>query len=184
MISVRINDQDFQLKSKLEEFTIGEFETFTGIINNPEFDEIEKYFEIFKFFGVSEEVLDEMETKEFFNIVREYGNKTAIQEEITNKINEITINGRSYKSFESGEEFKIKVKDMKLIESFIKKDSSKYIGELMAVIFKDTQLTNTEHYTDAHIKHKATLFRSNVKADIAIPYVAYFSQNIINSLTF
>lgn len=52
----------------------------------------------------------------------------------------------------------------------------------MAVIFKDVDLTKNEHYEEAHIKHKAKLFRDNITFDIAIPYIAYFSKEIIESL--
>ena len=48
--------------------------------------------------------------------------------------------------------------------------------------FKDIELTNNEHYVDAHIRHKAKLFRENVTADVALPYVGFFSKELLENI--
>jgi hypothetical protein len=49
----------------------------------------------------------------------------------------------------------------------------------MALMFKRTDLSNTEHYDAAHLKHKAKLF-SKLKADISIPYLTFVTYKITN----
>ena len=44
-------------------------------------------------------------------------------------------------------------------------------------MFKREDLTNTEHYAEAHLKHKAKLFKE-LKANIAIPYLTFIAQKI------
>ena len=49
----------------------------------------------------------------------------------------------------------------------------------MALMFKRTDLSNTEHYDPAHLKHKSKLF-SKLKADISIPYLTFVTHKITN----
>jgi hypothetical protein len=52
-----------------------------------------------------------------------------------------------------------------------------YISELLAVLFKRTDLTKVEHYSDAHIKLKAKLIRE-MKAELAVPYLVEIGQKL------
>lgn len=179
MITVTLNEVDYQLKKNLNEFTIGEFEKLSSIINNESLDRIDRYIQIFALLGIPSEIVEDLDSKVFFDLV----SKWSVNEELseTEMQKEIEINGRTYQSFDT--EFNLNVKQIKLIEKYIKIDMSAYIGELMAIIFKDTQLTSNEHFVDAHIKHKAKLFRENVTVDIAMPYLNYFGGEIFNNVS-
>ena len=182
MISVRINEIDYSIKQKVNEFTIGEFETITTILNNSELDKIDKYTQIFTVLGVPQNVIDEMETSHFFNLVKEFANiEDNIDYLVAEKVKEVTVNGRVYQAYE-GDEFKMNVKQMKMIEKYIKLNPKTYISDLMAIIFKDVQLTNNEHYVDAHIKHKSNLFKDAITVDVALPYVGFFSKELLTNL--
>jgi hypothetical protein len=74
---------------------------------------------------------------------------------------------------------KLSVKDSRIVEKIVKKDNKEYISEIMALMFKRTDLSNAEHYDSAHLKHKAKLF-SKLKADIAIPYLTFVTYKITN----
>jgi hypothetical protein len=76
-------------------------------------------------------------------------------------------------------EMKLSVKDSRIVEKIIKKDNKEFISDIMALMFKRTDLSNTEHYDPAHLKHKAKLF-SKLKADIAIPYLTFVTFKITN----
>jgi hypothetical protein len=52
-----------------------------------------------------------------------------------------------------------------------------YISQIVAIMFKREDLSNTEHYAEAHLKHKAKLFKE-LKANIAIPYLTFIAQKI------
>jgi hypothetical protein len=51
-----------------------------------------------------------------------------------------------------------------------------------ALIYKDVELTDTEHYTDAHIEHKAKLFGEAVNADVAAPVIFQLSRIILDHI--
>ncbi len=57
-----------------------------------------------------------------------------------------------------------------------------YAGEMMAVCFKRTDLSDIEHYADAHLKHKAKLFREHLTADICVPYIMKVTELLVKSL--
>jgi hypothetical protein len=44
-------------------------------------------------------------------------------------------------------------------------------------MFKRTDLSQVEHYTEAHLKHKAKLFKQ-LKAEIAVPYLVFVTEKI------
>jgi hypothetical protein len=52
-----------------------------------------------------------------------------------------------------------------------------YVSEMLAIMFKRDDLTAAEHYTDAHIKHKAKLIRK-LTANVAIPYLMFIAEKI------
>lgn len=177
MLNVRIKTEDYPLKQNPSEFTIGEYEKISSIINNDELDQIDKYSQFFVELGIPQDVMDDLNTIEFFNIIKSY---TSDKFELGEFQQTIEINGRTYKAF--NEEFFLNVKDMKAIEKYVKINPNSFVGELMAIVFKDVDLTKTEHYADAHIRHKAKLFREHVTFDVAVPYVGYFSKELLGSL--
>ncbi len=48
----------------------------------------------------------------------------------------------------------------------ITKENKHSVSDIMALMFKRTDLSNTEHYDSSHLKHKSKLFRTQV-AEIA-----------------
>jgi hypothetical protein len=64
----------------------------------------------------------------------------------------------------------IGVKDLGLIEKVWRANVDNFSSEMLAVIFKRTDLTRTEHYAAAHLKLKAKLFKQQ-KAAVAMPYI-------------
>jgi hypothetical protein len=178
MLTVRLNDIDYSIKQKVNEFTIGEFEQITNILNNSELDELEKYYEIFIVTGLSEEILEELEIKKFLELIRLFLEESEFNFSNLEKVKEFSINNRIYRAYE--DEFKLKVKEMKLIEKYIKKNEKQTLSYILAILFKDIELTENEHYVEAHINHKANLIRENITANIAVPYISYFSEKFVN----
>lgn len=177
MLQIEIAGSVYQLKHKPEDFLIGEYERVSSIMNNDELDQIDKYTQLFIELGIPQDVLEELNTIKFFEIIKSY---TSYQLEIGEFTKEIEINGRLYKSFD--DDFFLSVKDMKEIERSIKRNPDSFIGDIMAIVFKDVELTKNEHFVDAHIKHKSKLFREHVGFDKAVPFIAYFSKEVISSL--
>lgn len=157
------------IANKMNEINIEEFEKISAIHNNKELDNIEKQIKIFEIVGVEEDEWDDFsyfveKTKEFNT--DNYDAKPPVEE--------IEIDGYTYKA-----EMRLSVKDTKLIEKMIVKENKHSVSEIMALMFKRTDLSNTEHYDSAHLKHKAKLFKTQ-PAEIAIPYLTYVTETISN----
>ena len=167
MVKIR----DYEIKNNVSEFTVEEFEKISAILNDEDLDKFERWADMFIYLGVPVEDVNDMEFKEFVEHVKTF-NDTKVDTE-SKMVQEIEVEGYTYRSYE--DEFKLKVKDLKLIEKAIKKNANDYFPYLLAVIYKRTDLTNTEHYTEAHLKHKAKLFK-NLNASIAVPFIIHVAQ--------
>ena len=177
MFKIKINKEEYLMRSQADELTIGEYEKLAETLNNDQLDNIDKYYKAFVMLGMDGDVLDSIDGFSFLKIINEF---KGIEMPIGEFTKTIELNGRTYQSFD--EEFFFSVKDMKMIEIAIKKNPHCWIGEMIAVIFKDIELTKTEHYDNAHIKYKSKLIRESISYDIALPFVSSFSKQLIESL--
>jgi hypothetical protein len=159
-----------EIPSKMDELTLEQFQKISAIHNNEEYDTLEKHCKVFEYLGVTEEEMD-VDFDLFLANVKEFNNNNY---EKTDPVEEIEIDGYTYKA-----EMKLSVKDSRIVEKIVKKDNKEYISDIMALMFKRTDLSNTEHYDPAHLKHKAKLF-SKLKADISIPYLTFVTFKITN----
>ena len=67
------------------------------------------------------------------------------------------------------------------IEDIAKKGGA-WLHYAYAVVYKDDQLTNTEHYAAAHIKHKAELFGENITSDQASSVVFQLNKQVVDNV--
>ena len=159
-----------EIPSKMDELTVEQFQKISAIHNNEEYDTLEKHCKVFEYLGITEEEMD-VDFEVFLENVKEF-NKDNFTKKDT--VEEIELEGYTYKA-----EMKLSVKDSRIVEKIIKKDNKEYISDIMALMFKRTDLSNTEHYDPAHLKHKSKLF-SKLKADISIPYITFVTYKITN----
>jgi len=159
-----------EIPSKMDELTLEQFQKISAIHNNEEYDTLEKHCKVFEYLGITEEEMD-VDFDLFLANVKEFNNNNYDKKD---PVEEIEIDGYIYKA-----EMKLSVKDSRIVEKIVKKDNKEYISDIMALMFKRTDLSNTEHYDPAHLKHKAKLF-SKLKADISIPYLTFVTYKITN----
>jgi len=159
-----------EIPSRMDELTLEQFQKISAIHNNEEYDTLEKHCKVFEYLGITEEEMD-VDFDLFLANVKEFNNNNYDKKD---PIEEIEIEGYTYKA-----EMKLSVKDSRIVEKIVKKDNKEYISDIMALMFKRTDLSNTEHYDPAHLKHKAKLF-SKLKADISIPYLTFVTYKITN----
>jgi len=157
-----------EIPSKMDELTVEQFQKISAIHNNEEYDTLEKHCKVFEYLGITEEEMD-VDFEVFLENVKEF-NKDNFTKKDT--VEEIELEGYTYKA-----DMKLSVKDSRIVEKIIKKDNKEYISDIMALMFKRTDLSNTEHYDPAHLKHKSKLF-SKLKADISIPYLTFVTNKI------
>ena len=159
-----------EIPSKMDELTVEQFQKISAIHNNEEYDTLEKHCKVFEYLCITEDDMD-VDFDLFLANVKEFNNNNYDKKD---PVEEIEIDGYTYKA-----EMKLSVKDSRIVEKIVKKDNKEYISDIMALMFKRTDLSNTEHYDPAHLKHKAKLF-SKLKADISIPYLTFVTYKITN----
>lgn len=169
-----IKVDNYEVKNTMEELTIGEFEKVSHILNDVGLSTIDKYVGILAELGVPEEVLDEMLIQDFKQVVKDFND---VEHKEFETIKEIELNGYIYKAFE--DEFKLSVKDLKMIEKRLQEGKGDYMAYTLAVIFKRTDLTKAEHYAPAHIKQKEKLFKS-LPAYYCVYYIGEVASKIKN----
>lgn len=190
MIEVR----GYQIPNSPSEMTVGKFEGLSEIIgakvmnpNEPNQpykyeSELEKWSEALAFMGLPMDEINDMELDEFTETVKRFNTKDPNGFQV---IKEVEVKGRTYVAFK--EEFRIGVAKWKKLEALVKQTKhesttpKKIVGEILAIIFEDTMLTAKEHLVDAHLKRKANLFRKHLNAGIAVPYVAYVTQKLLQN---
>ena len=160
-----------EIPNRMDELTIEQFEKVTEITNNQELDNIDRYIKIFEYFGVKESEWDDndVDLSEFIDKVKEFNSSKY---EKKDAVESIELEGYTYEA-----KMKISVKDTKMIEKIIGRKSNNWISDLLALMFKRTDLSNTEHYSEAHLKYKSKLFKQ-LKAEIAIPYLVFVTEKI------
>lgn len=172
-----IKIKDYDVRNTVEELTVSEFEEVAAIQQDQTLDYLEKQIKVFTTLGVPEEVLDEMGVVEFKQHVKTFND---VEPKEYPFLPEVEVEGYVYKAFD--EEFKLPVRDLKHIESKVKKSPTKYMAFMLAVIFKREDLTKAEHYDNAHLKHKEELF-GKLPAAVAVPYVQQIGKELSNAIS-
>ena len=160
---------DREIPNKMNELTIEQFEKISQILNNKEFDNIEKYVEMFKYLGVEEKLWDDYPFSEFIELVKTFNLDSYTPSE---PVASIELEGFTYTA-----EMRLSVKETKLIEKIVNSKPNNYISDILAIMFKRSDLSNTEHFADAHLKHKAKMFRTQ-KAELCVPYIVFVTEKI------
>lgn len=165
-----------ELKTSLDEFTISEFEQIMSILNDNKLNNIDKYLEVLVVAGMKDEsILVDVS----FSELKEYMESIQITTGEYKLINEFELNNRKYIAFK--DELIFTAKDVAMIENSIKKNGIKYILDVMAILFKDDQLTFREHYDESHIKHKKALF-NELPASYVYPYLPIISSKLVTKI--
>lgn len=177
MIQKTFNGVAYELPNKPEEVRLSTFEKMYLIMQDNSLGSFDRYMRIFSLFGLPEDVSGDIDEMELVDLIREF-NKVTIP---TNQlVKTIEVNGRTYTAYD--EEFKFKAKDIVEIERAAMKGVLNFPSFILAVLFKDDALTKIEHYTSAHLQHKAKLFSDNLNTDVAIPYLARVAEKTLKAI--
>jgi len=158
-----------EIPNHLNELTVQQFDELNKIENNQELDTIEKWIEKFIYLGVPDKAFDKMELDEFTNYIKEFNKSEMPQGE---KVTELVIDKYTYQANET-----IGVKDLGLIEKIYRGQDDNFCAQTLAILFKRTDLTRTEHYAPAHLKFKVNVMKKQ-NAEVAFPYIMEILQKI------
>jgi hypothetical protein len=164
-----------KIPNELTELTIQQFEDISTIYGNNSIEEIDKHLKVFELFGLSEDDFNDTSIEEFTEYVKQFNNVQKYKK----MVKSFKIDGYKYSAYDK--EFKLSVRDTKHLEGILRNKHKGYLSEMLAVLFKREDLSKTEHYTDAHIKHKAKLIRE-LKASIVVPYIANISDKMMKQI--
>lgn len=181
MYTVTINEEKYTIKNDISEFTIEEFEDVSAILNNPKYDSIQRYLELLKYLKLDEDIIDSLDSEEFLKIVESFSMSSLKSDDKYTLKRTIELNGFIYESYDSDSNFKLKVKDLSLIEKAIKSNNDKYFSDIISILFKRTDLTKKEHYSDAHLAHKKELFKT-LKCEDFYSYIIYINKRIVDKI--
>jgi hypothetical protein len=174
MIILKFGEEKYNIKNKTNELTIGEFEEICFILNSDSLSKIDKWSKIFVFLGVPQEIIDEFDSFDFIEMIKEF---KIFDEQNNEYVKEINLQDKVYNLYD--EKFKLTVKENALIEEFVQKNNERYIAEIMAVLYKLEGTDKTIWYDTTHIKYKAKLFRDNVTIDKAMPIITYLTKKLV-----
>lgn len=171
-----------EVRNLAKEMTLNEWENVRKqtekVANKSEpFGAIDAWFNIFQMLGADEDDLDTLKSTEFLELIVQF-NKEEIEKKFQRTIE---INGRTYEAYKEGKEFVLNGKTMAVVERIVKKKGNATFADILAAVFKDSQFSNAEHYDENHVLTKAELF-GEVRADIALPYLAEFGVEIAGIL--
>lgn len=159
--------------------TIEDFENVTHILRDSLLDQkdlLNKVIEVLEYFKVPDEVIDEIDAYTLAEVTNYFlGNN--IQFDLDNVPTTIEINNRVYVANKWDE---VVLKGRFLSKAFNKIESKDFSSYVLALIFKDEQLTNTEHLDETHIQYKQKLFKELSYMDYA-PYILHIIQEIIKA---
>lgn len=161
---------NYNIRVKISELSVGEFEDCYTIMNNPDLTPVEKYLDVITYLikadGGDTSIVDEMSDDDFFKIIKAF-TKTKSTPSFKNKI---SVDGVDYLAYPKGEKFVLKARDLATIEKIFMNEKNFY-SHLLAVLFKNG---DENHYEPNNIKSRADKFRSLNAAD-------YFKYIIIVS---
>ena len=179
MIEVKDNlGETYMMRSLPTEITVGDFELIISTLNDKATETLSRYATVFHILGLPKAVIEEMELEELGSLIKTFTEHSAVAPSDMQPT--FVIDGDTYRAYD-GETFRIKVKDMKAIEKHIGQGKT-WIADMLSVLFKKDGLTDAEHYDKNHIKHKAELFRKELTADIAFPYMVEVSARMVQAV--
>lgn len=179
MLKMNYGKTSYEIKSGCEELKIGEFEAILEIYNDPKRDYIDKWGEIFVICGIPEEIVDDLDSLDFLNLIKEFN---LMSSNTTEVIKSIIIGDSEFVSYT--EEFKITVKEMRLIEEAIKNSPNSYLADMLAIVYKKVGVNKELSYLPEHLKYKSELFRAELMTDVAIPFLGYITKKLIKDIKF
>lgn len=177
MIDITLNGITKQLKNELIDISIADFERVCVILNKSD-SVFERYINIFQCLGLTVEDIDGISEDDFLFLVDGF---IRTRWEATEFVKELTIDGKIYTAF-TGDKFVLSIRDLAKIEKYVKFNQEKYLGELLAIIYKDLTLPKEQWYDEKYISEKAELFRNNITANIVLPYTNLILSNLITKL--
>lgn len=174
MVKINYEGQIYQIKNKIDEMFINEYENICSFINNDKLTHMDKWSKVLVYLGVPEDVVDDFDAIAFKKIIEQFNLIKIKQSKIFKDLKLDRMNLVSYE-----DKFKLSVKELGLIEKACKDNKDFWIAEVMAIIYKNPEVDSKMKYDSAHLKYKAECIRKEITADKCVPILDFLSKRII-----
>lgn len=179
MIKLTKDSKEYEFRNLADEVTLKEFDRISQIMNpkkeGGDEAKLEKWLKVVEVLGCRElaEVID---TDSFLGLIKNF-KATDVNGDIKEVIE---INKNEYKLSFENDKLSIPAKDSALIENYFRTKTN-WISYAVAVLYKDVNLSNKEHYDKSHISHKVDVFSKDMTADICAPLVFELNKQLAES---
>jgi len=175
--------KEIELPNQPDAMLIKEFESICNLINDQSKGELERFLSVFGILGIEDGIIDQMSKDQFIENAKTL-KKAKYNDELPPKV--IELGGRTYVAnivdIDGTQDLVISARDVVTIERTARQNTGMFPSMVTAILYKDSQLTKNEHYSDAHIKHKAQLFRKELPASYAIPLLVRQARETVKDL--
>lgn len=181
MKNVIVNGKEVQVKTSLDEINITQFEQALIIFKKDYSDSIEQYIDIIQLLSpLTKEEIEDLDLIEFENLVKAIEINTFNMEP-TSFINEIVIDGETFKSKSDGLTYKVNVKEIFLLQELIKANPESYVLDLASIIFLEVDAYGNpiKNYTPEAIAIRKNKL-SKIDMGVMSAYVVIISKYFID----
>jgi hypothetical protein len=164
----------FKFKTNINEFTIEEYEKITRIVDRQQENYIQKWVDIFSILCLDEDIISQLTEEDLFAFIAKLDEVNLPSSEMKKSIK---IGDREWIAYE-GEEFKLKLRDLSIIETFFK-EKQDFFAKILAVVFKDPLLDNNLEIDV--ILEREKLFKNLIAGDYLV-YITTIVEKIVKKL--
>jgi hypothetical protein len=168
---IQIKEQP--VKNLISEMTFKEFHECLTILGDQEKEMIERYMEVLKALGVSEELLNQLTIDDLIPFVQNLGTDKFTDKTIPH---EIVCGDKTY-TIHNNDKYRISIKDLWQIEKHIKKTGKLDLIKTVAIILKDQNTPAEFVYSEAHIFEKMENI-ANENVAVFLPLIAHVTVEL------
>lgn len=167
MIKIKFGEESYEIKNTIREITIFDFENISEILENDNLNYIEKWLEILKYLGVSEECIKSLDMTDLLMISSHF-------KFINNNINlkkirkYIVIDNNRY--YFRNKKSNILVKDIIELENIIS-SGGRYASKLISYLYPYNEILKKEYQSS---------ISNDIKIDVLIPILNILNKNLKN----
>jgi hypothetical protein len=187
MKSLNLKEKEVFIKDSLQNVTIADFEKLLTITNvNKYEDEIDKQVEILSVLtNLNIDELESLELADFLEL-NNYINKLNLNDFNLNEnqgINDFIFINKIYRAKSLPKDFKLNVKEMKIIKNEVKISELGYLSKLAAIIYRDVLNDDSldNDLTDETILYKSNIFKDNMTMDFIAPYLLTITDYLLEN---
>jgi len=184
---LNLKGKEVFIKDSLQNVTIADFERLLAITNiNKYEDEVDKQVEILSLLtNLNIDELESLELTEFLEL-NDYIGKLTLNSFKLNEnqvINDFIFENKIYKAKSLPKDFKLNVKEMKIMKNEVKISELGYLSKLAAIIYRDVLNDDSlnNDLSDETILYRSSHFKENMTMDYITPFLLTITDYLLEN---